>query len=253
MANQARKLALSSIRVDDGTQLRELSSDQVREYSEAMEAGAKFPPVVVFKSKGGVWLADGFHRWHAAEKVGAKQIAVEIHEGDQRAAVLYSVGANATHGQRRSNADKHRAVEKLLADKEWSQWSDREIARRCAVGYDLVAELRRKHLPEPADTPRKVTRKGKTYRQQKASKPSKPKKTASKDGPQSPIGTPPEVSGPPALPFFDHQDQCLLDVEASIQHAWEKLGESERLELMIRLRNLLERFGKEDKVACQTS
>jgi hypothetical protein len=29
-----------------------------------------------------------------------------------------------------------------LADAEWSQWSDSEIARRCAVGHDMVARLR---------------------------------------------------------------------------------------------------------------
>ena len=31
----------------------------------------------------------------------------------------------------------------LLNDDEWSQWSDREIARRCAVHHNTVEKLRR--------------------------------------------------------------------------------------------------------------
>lgn len=53
-----------------------------------------------------------------------------------------SVGANEEHGLRRTNEDKRRAVLTLLGDAEWSSWSDREIARQCAVGYTLVAKLR---------------------------------------------------------------------------------------------------------------
>ena len=30
----------------------------------------------------------------------------------------------------------------LLNDKEWAKWSDREIARRCAVSRELVGDLR---------------------------------------------------------------------------------------------------------------
>src|SRR5262245_53011947 len=42
----------------------------------------------------------------------------------------------------RLNADKRRAVELLVRDPEWGQWSDREIARQCAVGQVFVSELR---------------------------------------------------------------------------------------------------------------
>ena len=38
--------------------------------------------------------------------------------------------------------DKRRAVNRLLSDPEWSHWSDREIARHCRVGADLVGRLR---------------------------------------------------------------------------------------------------------------
>lgn len=43
---------------------------------------------------------------------------------------------------RRTNADKRRAVLRLLDDAEWAVWSDREIARRCGVAHPFVAKLR---------------------------------------------------------------------------------------------------------------
>lgn len=61
---------------------------------------------------------------------------------DKPVAVLHSVGANAQHGQRRTNADKRKAVMTLLNDEEWGQWSDREIARQCAVSKSFVNKLR---------------------------------------------------------------------------------------------------------------
>ncbi|MBY0300051.1 MAG: hypothetical protein K2X71_29110 [Methylobacterium sp.] len=75
-------------------------------------------------------------------------IACEIREGGLREAILHSVGANATHGLRRTNADKRRAVTILLQDEEWSQWSNGEIARRCLVSDKTVASIRSDLTPE---------------------------------------------------------------------------------------------------------
>jgi hypothetical protein len=44
---------------------------------------------------------------------------------------------------RRTNADKRNAVKTLLYDAEWSSWSDREIARRCGLSYNLVNVMRK--------------------------------------------------------------------------------------------------------------
>lgn len=143
MGDSQRRLSLDSIRTDGGTQPRaELSDERIAEYREAMAGGATFPPIVVYHDGDTYWLADGFHRFHAATLHGTKRIAVEVRQGTQRDAILYSVGANATHGQPRSNADKRRAVLRLLHDEEWAQWSDREIARRCAVTHPFVSSVR---------------------------------------------------------------------------------------------------------------
>nr|WP_244557034.1 hypothetical protein [Fulvimarina manganoxydans] len=69
----------------------------------------------------------------------------DIRQGTRRDAILHSVGANATHGMRRTNADKRRAVTRLLEDAEWAAWSDREIARRCGVSQPFVGSMRESH------------------------------------------------------------------------------------------------------------
>lgn len=136
-------MKLSQIRTDGGTQPRaELSQDMVQEYAEAMAGGALFPPVDVFYDGRTYWLADGFHRYHAAQKLGLSDLPATVHQGTQRDAVLFSVGANAAHGMRRTNEDKRRAVMRLLDDAEWAKWSNREIARQCFVDERTVRSLR---------------------------------------------------------------------------------------------------------------
>lgn len=137
-------LELDQIRTNGGTQSRvELNQETVAEYAQAFTAGASFPPVVVFFDGANYWLADGFHRYFGARDAGESAIEAEIITGTQRDAVLYSLKANATHGLRRTNADKRKAVETLLKDAEWATWSDRKIAEVCGVGHPLVAAIRK--------------------------------------------------------------------------------------------------------------
>lgn len=164
-------LELEQIRIDGGTQSRvELNQETVAEYAQAFTDGAAFPPVVVFFDGASYWLADGFHRYFGARDAGESAISVQVINGTQRDAVLYSLKANATHGLKRTNADKRKAVETLLKDSEWAAWSDRKIAEVCGVGNQLVGEVRRAICVNHTDTPavRTVERNGKTYTQNTA-------------------------------------------------------------------------------------
>jgi hypothetical protein len=136
-----RQLRLDQIRIDGGTQPRsEIQRDVVDDYVVVIDV---LPPVVVFYDGTTYWLADGFHRWHAHRRAGRDVIKVELLQGTRRDAILFSVGANVEHGLRRTNSDKRRAVETLLADAEWVRWSDNELARRCVVSPHLVADARK--------------------------------------------------------------------------------------------------------------
>ena len=171
----AEKIQLSKIRLDGGTQSRaNMNEDTVAEYVAAMEDGAHFPPVIVFYDGEKYWLADGYHRYFATRQKAAKTgltdylayIECEVQQGTQRDAVLYSVGANATHGLRRTNADKRRAVETLLRDEEWAKWSNKEISRRCGVDDKTVASVRSNlssEIPQIAREEITVSRNGSSY------------------------------------------------------------------------------------------
>lgn len=138
-----KHIALELIRIDGGTQPRaEVNQEVIREYAQDMLLGVTFPPVILFYDGSNYWLADGFHRYHAAMQSCHETIAADVRQGTRRDAVLFSVGANASHGLRRTNKDKQRAVETLLRDEQWAKWSDREIARRCGVSHNFVNTLR---------------------------------------------------------------------------------------------------------------
>lgn len=157
---------LSAIRTDGGTQPRAaIDFAIVEEYAQALATGATFPPAVVFFDGTDYWLADGFHRVHAHKTVDLAEIACDVRQGTRRDAILFSVGANAAHGMRRTNEDKRRAVLTMLGDSEWAAGSDREIAKKCAVDEKTVARYRPAPSPEipEMDAPRTVTRGGTTY------------------------------------------------------------------------------------------
>jgi len=107
---------------------------------------AAFPPVVVYHDGTGYWLGDGFHRVEAARKLEHETIDAEVLEGDARQAILHGIGSNASHGLRRTQADKRRAVERLLRDDEWSKWTNRKIAKVARVDHKTVGTYRRELL-----------------------------------------------------------------------------------------------------------
>jgi uncharacterized ParB-like nuclease family protein len=160
---ELKQIPIDELRIDGGTQLRAaIDQATVDEYAERID---ELPPSIVFDDGAAKWLADGFHRLHGHNKAGKKKMLCEVRKGTQRDAILYALGANAAHGLRRSNADKRKAVSAMLADPEWTAWSDRKIAEQCLVSNHLVAELRGAHLGEIPDAPatRTTERSGKTY------------------------------------------------------------------------------------------
>lgn len=164
-----KTIDISSIRINGGTQSRAaINKDVVAEYAEAMEGGATFPPVIVFYDGADYWLADGFHRYDAYARARVNKVPADVRQGTQRDAILFSVGANASHGLRRTNDDKRRAVMVLLNDPEWSKWSNREIARQCAVSEWMVRDGRGSICENLADSCRTVTRGGTTFQQETA-------------------------------------------------------------------------------------
>ncbi len=105
---------------------------------------------------------------NAAKIAGHTTIAAVVHAGGTREALLHAVSANEEHGYRRTDADRRHAVSLLLADAEWRERNNSEIARQCRVSEFLVRALRRAHepphaTPEPPVRTKKMQRGGTTY------------------------------------------------------------------------------------------
>lgn len=158
MENLLPEIEIRNLRTDGGTQPRaQMHLFTVAEYAEAMRGGAVFPPVVAFYDGTHYWLADGFHRHAAALEAKREFLSVEVRSGTQRDAVLFSLGANAAHGLRRTNADKRRGVETLLRDAEWRTWSDSRIAKQCEVSAPFVGNVRQ-DLQDAGEIPAQTVR-----------------------------------------------------------------------------------------------
>lgn len=218
-------LPIETISISGGTQSRAaLNQETVAEYAEAIRLAVELPPVVVFNdgASGGLWLADGFHRFHAHRAAGAMEITCDVRVGTQRDAVLYSVGANASHGLRRTNEDKRRAVMTLLNDAEWAAWSGNQIAKACAVSESFVRHLRLNE-DTPAPAVRTVERNGKIYEQNtanigKAKPPEAPSPAAPCPGVTLPPASVEEVAVAVSVEPFDEL--------ADLRDRYEEMAES---------------------------
>ena len=168
-----QELKLSEVQLSDEAQPRErIDLDVIGEYAEVLKAGGTLPPIVVF----GSIVADGFHRHMAHQSAGRKTISAIVNRGGLREAILYSCSANAIHGLRRTNADKRRAVLKLLRDPVWREWSDRKFARMAAVSNPFVSEMRATVGRASQITERLVERGESVYRQKVRLRPTHPKR-----------------------------------------------------------------------------
>lgn len=145
---ETKTLQLKNIRLDGGTQVRaSIKEEAVIRYAEDMESGSVFPPLRVFFDGTDYWLADGFHRYHAALRIGIQEFACQVDTGTTRDALYYGSTANNLHGQPMDNADKRKIVMIFIEDFEWGQWSNSEIARQLHVSAPFVAKMRGESAP----------------------------------------------------------------------------------------------------------
>ncbi len=137
-----RRVALEEIDIYSGTQTRLSTNDEaVSSYAESMKLGAEFPPIALYFDGSRYYLADGFHRYLAAKRNEERDIVAEVREGSRTDALVCALGANATNGLYRTNADKRHAVE--IAMEEWPDRSNAYLADICSVSVELVRRVRK--------------------------------------------------------------------------------------------------------------
>ncbi len=104
-----------------------------------MREGDKFPPVDVFHDGIGYYLADGFHRFHAARRCAFLTILANVHKGTVADAVWFSIGANKTNGLRRKPGDKRRAIE--IALQRFPEKTQQAIAEQVGCSQRHVGSI----------------------------------------------------------------------------------------------------------------
>lgn len=178
-----KTLKLEEIRIDGGTQTRaEINNEAVAEYAEAVLEGAKFPPVDVFFDGVSIWLADGFHRYHAHKRAKVKDIQATFHTGSVQDALMFALSANTKNGLRRTNADKRKCVE--IALENFADWSDRRISEVCGVSNHMVERARKKQVGQ------NPTSHGQAVEAEQQDRPPQPKTRVGSDGKRYPAPQP---------------------------------------------------------------
>ena len=71
------------------------------------------------------YMADGVHRFLAAQSIGKTTIAADVRPGTKKDALWYALGANRDHGYPLTPADKHYAIR--LAQTTWPDLSQADI------------------------------------------------------------------------------------------------------------------------------
>jgi hypothetical protein len=181
------ELLIAEIKTEEGTQFREMNLGVIMEYAEALRNDAQFPPIEVYSDGSEFWLVDGFHRLNAHREAALSKIAAVVIEGTFEDAKWAACGANKSHGLRRLNKDKERAVREALLLPRTAAMTDRQIADHCGVSHVTVIKYRDQmtSVGQIDQQPRRQGRDGKTYQQKKKPKRS-PVVTYTPDNPRPP-------------------------------------------------------------------
>jgi hypothetical protein len=131
---------ISQIVIDDRLQPRcdGLSDEHV---ASLMETPEIWPPIVLARGNGGLFLIDGFHRHEAACRLGINELAATIY--DPPAGVdLYGIAfqLNAKHGRALNLRD--RKAYALLLLRQYPEASDRELGRKCGLHHETIGSQR---------------------------------------------------------------------------------------------------------------
>jgi hypothetical protein len=137
---------LDELVIDPKLQLRTNGHEDayVSELVVAVKDDKLTAPVVVFRDDGGTLrLADGHARVEASRRAGKTTVRARVFKGGLHEAFVHALGANATHGTRRSSADLHNAVKAALVEPKMLDWSNVQIAGACGCSDHFVGKVRK--------------------------------------------------------------------------------------------------------------
>lgn len=182
------KLSIDLIVADESTQMRAgTRNETIEEYADLFETSNKRWPfdsaiVVFYDDK--YYLADGWHRYLAAIRANRASVECDVREGTLEDAQDYALGANVSHGLRRTNDDKRKAVEKALRMDRHVKKSDRAIAGLCGVSQPFVGQIRKQLISVINSPDTRTGIDGKEYPAARKAKQDPPKQELPSDDPK---------------------------------------------------------------------
>ena len=157
-----------------------LNQKKIGQYAKEKQAGAYFPPPVVFIDQEEIyWVGDGFHRIMAENDMGHKNIDVVVRNGSLKDAILHNLKANREgQGLLFSPGDITKSVKFMLTSKMFAGWSRTKIAESVGCTPGMVSKVAIKNLGqrkhprmgrkpdmETADKVCKMIQNGKSHRE----------------------------------------------------------------------------------------
>ena len=132
-------LNIECVELASETQSRtQINRALVFDYAEALRGDSMFPAIDVVTDGKSAWVWDGWHRVLAAKMIGRETVVANVSAGNLHDAVWLAASANRQHGQRRTNADKRRAV--MLALRARPNVDVKDVASHCGVSGEMVRQ-----------------------------------------------------------------------------------------------------------------
>lgn len=141
-SQESLHLRLDQITLDKKIQPRVVIQNQiVIDYCDCYLQGDKFPNITVFFDGKKYWLADGWHRYYAAQLAKFTEIECDVIKGTYRDALRFSLSANAEHGKSLSLQAKRKIVMNYVSDPETCHMSAREINRASGISMHDINNI----------------------------------------------------------------------------------------------------------------
>lgn len=136
----AQQVSLDAITLDSDLQPRCDGIDE-RHVAALMESPETWPPIALFRRQDRLILGDGFHRVHAARRLGLESIQAVVLDATVDADLAWAAfDLNLKHGRALTLADRKAFALRVL--RQTPDLSDREIGRRTYLNHETVGVLR---------------------------------------------------------------------------------------------------------------
>jgi hypothetical protein len=223
---------MNLIVLDESAQPRvTMDFGMVEEFVADMLRGDAFPPLDVFFDGEVYWLADGFHRYHAATAIQMTEIVCRVDDGDLDDAVWFSLQANRTNGVRRTAQDVRNAVKRAIVHRKGTDESDSFVGEYIGCSYKTVTRERQLLVATQtvSMSPSTVDRNGveRVRRQPRAAAPEPEAEKREVDPDQIDLEDYPGVKQPQPISYIDRSNDWIHNEVKAVAAAMRKLPDPE--------------------------